>query len=217
MPLNPQCNVDLFNKINIETQPSLFSAFTQVTLWQGTTIPEEICPLVFKDASLDVFTVHAPFKLYPFEKMDKLNASIGFLDLYENDYILDEEHIDPILFKDLRVLKTNEANIIRISDSFMSSFPNLDYVHIKEKSLGNFFKRNGMKWLRSFNAHVNVDFSNQESIQAYSEDDMKTISFDDESSAYKFPDEDFCYFKDFPHNHLVFFQRKFHIFFYFCF
>lgn len=187
-----------------------------------------ICPLVFRNAGIIFLTIGHMIQSYlktnvlGFFKLENstsnLNARIAYVFLKGENIDIDENLLNRDVFKNvMNFWITGQVNLIQI-DVF-KSFRNLKTVSIKSTNQREIFHRNGLDWIRSIKEEINVDLGNLErgflgnkqqnpwnyrylttliilsSIYSYRED---TISMES-----RYPDVDFCLYRNFPFQQLI--------------
>jgi hypothetical protein len=138
-----------------------------------------------------------------------LNSKIKKLDLEVYNIDLNNNMIDEQVFESMQALYiTNLPD--RIEPQTFKQFKCLKELHLTLYSFKKFFHQ-GTEWMNNLNNFVKVNFTN------FTHKDMNEkkafviifnpVVFENEiidSQLYKFPDEDFCLFKDFPHENYVY-------------
>ncbi|CAF0826340.1 unnamed protein product [Brachionus calyciflorus] len=100
----------------------------------------------------------------------------------------------------LNSLTIHNSDVI-LDDGLFRYFDSLFFIYLKLNDYKKFFKSTQNKWLLSYGSYKPIDFNDCFSITK--KNGMNFI-YEIEFDAYDFPNEDFCYFKDFPHQKLVF-------------
>jgi len=135
-----------------------------------------------------------------------LNSTIGYIYISAFRLSINADIIDKQVFEKVRSINF-QFDILGIEAETFKGLNNLKQIQLDIFSLRLFFHR-GTEWMANLNTLVLVDFNN--SSQKYSKSDQMKLGFaqtlTDNLFAfyYDFPDEDFCYFKNFPHKHYVF-------------
>jgi hypothetical protein len=135
-----------------------------------------------------------------------LNSTIGYIFITAFRLKINSEIIDKEVFKKMRSVNF-QSDILGIEADTFRGLTYLKQIQVDIFSLKMFFHR-GTEWMTNLNNLVSVDFNNS-SQKFYKSDQMKlgfaqTITDNLNAFYYDFPDEDFCYFKNFPHKHYVF-------------
>ena len=123
----------------------------------------------------------------------KMDSNIFCLDLKLYYIDLSSRFINKHIFKNI-VFLTASGIIQSIEEDLFKSFQYLGFLHLKVQNIQKLFKiRN--KWLQ----YLNYDFKEGSSrvFALFLDQTHANVTF------YNFPDQDFCYFKDFPHHKLV--------------
>jgi len=176
-----------------------------------------ICPLIFHEAKIFFLYLTSANGLIVSNVLSfqsdvsshllaYMNTSVKMFHLtsYHTDF--DYTLLNKYIFKDLEILSiTGMLNSIQ-TDLFMSFFK-LRYIEINSYNIKHLFTKNS-KWLNYLNYFKN-DFDLNE-IQFYSNEltikdyfQLALVQINPKFFFYDYPNEDFCYFKDYPHNKLV--------------
>jgi len=135
-----------------------------------------------------------------------MNTSVKMFHLTSYHADFDYTLLNKYIFKDLEILSiTGMLNSIQ-TDLFKSFFK-LRYLEINSHNIKHLFTKNS-KWLNYLNYFKNdFDLNN---IQFYSNEltikdyfQLVLVQINPKFFFYDYPNEDFCYFKDYPHHKLV--------------
>ena len=176
---------------------------------------EQTCPLVFN--SLDI-------KLFAIERLSCSFISknmLGFFDLQQNDSLqfnkpsihqfsaklyhvdLKQAFLNEMIFENLIILDLY-GQINSIQNDIFRGFYSLKMIRIHTQNAKSLLTNNN-KWFEYLNTNVYLDpidieymFLNKDKMFILSI--LQTFS---DLTFYNFPEEDFCYFKNFPHKHFV--------------
>jgi len=181
-----------------------FTSFSQSIGFHKTNEVRTLCPYIFYNMTLTNLFTHWPLKFYKTTEED-MKLSLQVFDLYNNTYSLDLDTVSPLVFNQIRSLRGYEVQLEHIDEYFFLHFPNLKYVRLVLTNMKEFFTRTSQNWMKHLNSQINVDLNNKTQTIALREERF-TITFVDAKNEYQYPDEDFCHFAQFPHNHMAFFQ-----------
>lgn len=203
-PLSSQCDMNLLAKADAYNVP-FFSAFKQIGFEAGNVVEEPLCPLLFKGGNFSTFWTKQAVKFVQLDDNTDLNVHFEGVTFDKITFSLDKESLSPLLFKGINFLRTYDSVITNIQEDFFSYFPFLKYARWELSNLGDFFRNVNPAWMKNANYFINVNYSDAQQVLANRQNDL-LITLADVSGSYKFPDEDFCLFKDFPHHKMLFFQ-----------
>ena len=174
------------------TEKSILTYFRQaITLFKTNQI-DDICPYLFKDMSIDLFATQVPLNFLPIDPSVNLNVSVRGFDLEENTFKLDLASVSAQVFGNITSMRTLFVNLLAIDSEFFNHFPYLTYVKLDLVNMGTFLKSTDQSWMGNLNRNRTVK--------------QLTVTLSDANSTFAFSDEDFCLFKDIPHENSVFFQ-----------
>jgi hypothetical protein len=204
---NEMCNKNLL-------KPYQYNFFTSILGLDAATpdviYQENICPLIFSKSKIDYLLLSSTNSLFiknslTFSNISDdlakyINSIIFDLDLRLYHIDLNEKLLNKHVFNKLVRLTLNGV-IHSIDDDLFKSFDYLKLLRLKMENIQNIFHKKN-KWLQYLNNKVYVnDLSIKYNFQKTFGLIIEQTHFN--HSYYNFPDEDFCYFKDFPHNKLV--------------
>ena len=203
-PVNSQCNSNLFSVDS--TAKNFFASFrSSITLYKNNNLLDALCPYLFKDINIDLFTTHIPLKFLPYDGRMSLNVNLRGLDLTDNDFVLDSESINPNIFGNLTHLRMRNSNLNGIDRNFFLYSPKFQYISFGLLNLKEFLQTTDVSWMKYINNHIRFDITNTTQVSQHRNKHL-IITLIDQSDEYTYPDEDFCLFKDFPFNNYAFFQ-----------
>ena len=180
-----------------------------------------ICPLVFED--LEVVRLEIYGKISYFSKrtlsflpqtFDKQNTKIINLYINVDNVNLDFELIHPSVFKNLRSLQV-ESKVDKIDPNLFATLNNVFNIFLKLEYMRSLMHTNGIEWIKNIKSDVDCNLSNKSQLIELS-GRAKTIYHDSDNTGSSpslpevFPDEDFCLYKDYPINQLVFIMKEFY-------
>ena len=209
---------------NLTYTRSIFQFFTKVTKTILTLDLSEtnsrICPIVLKNFEVNKLYINGENSYYSKrlisflpQTFDNLNTTILNLFINVNNVNLDFELLHPSVFKNLLNILV-ESKIGKIDANIFVSLDNLANIFLKLEYMRSLVHTNGIEWIKNVNRDVNCNLSNKSQLIEFS-DRIKTITHDRPNTAVSpslpevFPDEDFCLYKDFPINQLVFIIKQF--------
>ena len=212
-----------FNETNSTNPRSIFQLFTNImkgmVVIYLTETKSLMCPLAFKGFQANRFRIYGENSFYSRrvlsfenERFDDLNITIECLELFSANVDLDFNFLHPSVFKSVsRMIIMNKINkidpdLFHILDNVTAIFMTLEYIR-------SVMHTNGIEWIRGINKNKNFNLSNISSQVNELFTKVKFICHDAEDRAISpslrdvFPDEDFCLYKDFPINQLVFIYK----------
>lgn len=204
-------NFTLCDEINRnELIVSLFDSFKTVSFQANITYPVELCPVPFKFVKLDLL------ELYYLKSGNKLNfmkipindsnsmieSIINTLKIYNSVIYLNSQLMYAPVFKEIKSLIIYASTLFGIQYDLFASFSSLKYIELELLNFDQFLKTDET-WMRYLNVNVTVDLNNQTDVINNRENQMFLV-LRDALEKYEFPDEDFCLFRNFPHQKLVF-------------
>jgi hypothetical protein len=201
-----ECTHDLFRlKENMFTKISGLDAASPYLLYKT-----KVCPLIFARSEITYLSLSSTNSLFIKNSLIFLNISdetaifmnsfISVLDLHLYHINLDENILNRHVFEHLKLLTLNGV-ILSILDDLFKSFNSLKMLHLKVQNIRNLFQKNN-KWLQYLNKNVyKEDLSIKYNFNLIFTLIIEQVHFN--HTFYDFPNEDYCYFKDFPHQRLV--------------
>jgi hypothetical protein len=213
-------NFDIYIKnqmINQKNCKSLFeftnsflNEITVLLLHEETKFENPICPIIFQNSKLrllDIYKLSSGLITKNIISFYNLSTNIVTINSYIHQLVVNFYHYDlserllsQLVFKKLAILEVN-GQINKIQDDLFKCFNELRIIRFKSQNVKSLFAHKN-KWLNylnpngKFNAKKrNFDFLNTLILSIF-----QTFS---NTTFYDYPDEDFCLFKDFPHNRSV--------------
>jgi len=192
-----------------------FGGMKSVTFLENIIYFKNICPYIFLNSNLTQLSFLKITNSLIFKNQ------LEFLDINQTQNhelrIKNLIYLEfNIIFEDLTLKIMNKyffervivlrvkGSIRQIQEDLFEYFKYLNVLHIETDDIGQFFK-NGLKWTKSLNKDLKVDFK-----KGFSVHDsllVKLVKFNEIASpfsdTYSYPDKDICIFRDFPHNQLV--------------
>jgi len=201
-----ECTHELFRlRDNMFTKMSGLDAASPYLLYKT-----KICPLIFARSEITYLSLSSTNSLFIKNSLIFLNISdetalfmnsfISVLDLHLYHINLNENLLNRHVFKHLKLLTLNGV-ITSILDDLFKSFNSLKMLHLKVQNIRKLFQKNN-KWLQYLNQNVNKkDLSIKYNFNLIFTLIIEQVHFN--YTFYDFPSEDYCYFKDFPHQRLI--------------
>ena len=205
---------------NFINKTSFFGSITDLTLEYNVLYSKKTCPYVFMNSYINQLSISKIINSFIYKNQ------LEFIDLNKSsDFSLNNK-----ILKNLNIEVTYESLSLKILNrhifKYISCMTILGIVNDIEIQLFSNFKKlkflqliisnlrqllqNNNKWLMGLNSDVNVDVDDRKSVvtnlpyllvfQIVQKGKMESML----DSVYEFPDEDFCLFQHFPHNHLVY-------------
>ena len=210
------CNRSLFFEISdnmITVWSSSFFTNTSFLKFNSVKFPQETCPFTFQHSKIGTLDTlcRSSFIKTNVLSFIHLPGSMGkYIDSSILQFILNMYHVrldssllDEYVFKELLVLDLN-GQISSIQSDLFKSFEKLKMLRIKTQNAKGILTHNN-KWIQSLNSDVQVDLNNRLDMRNNMNRLFFLIIFQTYSNVtyYDFPDEDFCFFNDFPHQKLI--------------
>ena len=210
---------------NLTYARSIFQLFAILTINYVKLISPEtntrICPLVFKD--FEVYSLFIEGKNSYFSKkllsflpqpFDDLNSTIFDLTINVDNVNLDFELIHPSVFKNLLNIEVY-SKVDKIDPNLFASIKNVEKIKLKLEYMRSLMHTNGIEWIKNMNRDVNCNLTNQTQLNEFMVSKRYKMIYHDRDNTdvssslpEVFPDEDFCLYKDFPINQLVFIIKE---------
>lgn len=202
--VNHQCNQNLkASHKNFLSDLYLLDAASPNVIFR-----EKTCPLVFFNARISYLFVSSTDSFFArnilsFSNISdtvgsNLDSKIAALDLRLYHANLDYKILNKYIFKHL-LLVTLNGIVNSIEDDIFMSFKYLKMFHLRVQNIRNLFQKRN-QWLQYLNNDVDTSYLRHDFNKIFTlviEQTHYNVSF------YTFPDEDLCYFKDFPHQKFV--------------
>jgi hypothetical protein len=136
--------------------------------------------------------------------LNRINSSIFQLNLLLYHTDLNSNLLNKYVFAKIKSIDLN-GQITGIQDDLFKSFVGLRMIRIRMQNIQNILVGNN-KWFDHLNFDLNIDPMNVTQVYNY-DHRIIVIVFNQQYyklTFYGYPEQDFCYFKNFPHNKLVF-------------
>ena len=189
---------------------SLFDVFDLISLEEGVTFPDEVCPCEFKNAKIGIFQVNGLNKKNKLSFMNipindtatSLNCAVKGLQIFNSEIDLDTSLVYPEVFRRLNSLLIQLSNVTSVEENFFTHFRDLKIVELSIMNFQELFAKD-LKWIRNLNYGVKVNLSDPEDVNN-NKDKQLILELKDLNKKYDYPEKDFCNFQDYPHERLVF-------------
>lgn len=193
-----------------ENTSGMFDGLYSLSLAYTTKYSSFTCPFLFRNSyiyQIDMYGLSSTFiKKNIFAFMDTnwnysihskiSNIKLGFF----------KENLNKNILNKLVLERTTSITLKGILDKIENdSFENLNSLIYLELDLDNlrYFLNKGIDWIQSLNNNLNVNLENTTDLEN-NLGRLIILKFLDESEDfYTFPDEDFCIFKNLPHNKMI--------------
>ena len=214
-PLSSAC---IFSS-SLDNRP-LLSDFDIVRLESDVNTSVIQCPLIFQNANIKRFILNSQSEqnkltfrpllpTFPNSENDvsKLNSRIESFEIYNSELkYLDSSLLNRYIFKDMKSFTyVSLTSNVNLENTLFGSFKSLKEFKFFVPNLELYLRNQDLKWSLLLNSDVKVDLENEAELQSI-ENQQKQFKLNviDSAGNYKFPEKDFCIFKDFPHDQLVF-------------
>jgi hypothetical protein len=131
-----------------------------------------------------------------------LNSTIYrlYLNIYRAN--LTNNLLEPEIFEKIEEIII-KGSLYGIESKLFKGFTNLKYIRLELENIRYLFNI-GIEWIRSLNSDIYVNLKNKSSYLQYLNRSIY-ISIHDKND-YLFPNEDFCWYINFPFNNLIMFS-----------
>lgn len=215
------CHESNFNK-----DTNFFGSMQNLNINYNTRFSVETCPYVFLNANLQILNLnqfansfinknHLEFiDINPENKskpIDLNNSNMGLVYMDFAYYDLTLKLMNVHVFKHVKFIYISGI-LTNISNDLFSHFAQIKKINLNLNNLRQLLYAN-TKWLTSINSRVRANNMSPNVLhRRISSDvllelvqvDLTAEYFNNLYSAYTYPDEDFCLFKDFPHANSVY-------------
>jgi hypothetical protein len=199
--LSKKCGLDL---IDFDEIDSILKSFNNLILTETLKYEEATCPFIFKNArlsTLSLYNLTYPLNSLVFVEVgsiagERLNSNINRVEVHKSRLDkLDTGLLNQYVFKKMESLIIIDSNLNEISEKLFDNFDEIKSIQLKLNTFENFFRPGNVNWTVYLNRSASI-----------SRDRQILVSFIDASRtlSYKYPDEDLCLFKFWPHQHNVF-------------
>lgn len=205
-----ECNSNNFNHTN-----GYFKNIFQLHFNFGTRYSSQTCKFIFKNARLgqlflydltSSFVKSNRLEFYP-SSLLRLDSKITALWLQLYNYKLTKRLLDQNVFNTLNQIVI-KGHIGQIDSDLFLNLRFIIYIKINVTNVRTIYSQ-GIEWIASLNNFLTVNLSNVSDIV----DKLNNLAFiqtysklNDEKieKVYSYPDEDFCWYANFPFENLVF-------------
>jgi len=199
---------------NLSVNSFIFQRYA-IILQETNKYSSELCPFLFRNAKISVFDVKKmsssliKTNILGFQdiKSDKtiksIQSKVDYLALHFYQADLNLRLLNAMVFENINILDIN-GPLGLIQEDLFKNFQKLRVLRIRSPNIKHIFAKNN-KWLNHINSNVNFDLRlpiDKITIYSYVFFLVLYQSFEN-VTFYDYPDEDFCYFKKFPHHRLV--------------
>ena len=205
---------DIIEATNSTNPRSIFQVLTQINNQEIEILLAEsksrICPLVFKNFKNLKLTLFGEDSFYSKrvlsfsdETFPDLNSSVSEIHIYVDNIDLDTNSLHPDVFGKLRRIVTMKK-IRRIQPDLFIELKNVSQIYINNYYVKSIMHRNGIEWIKNYNKQCDINMiSTCDGGPKFIF--LKCFNFIHSAPLEDiFPEEDFCLYKDFPTNQLVF-------------
>ena len=187
-------------------------------------VKTKICPLVFRNVYIDIITMKGYNSFYSrrilifsndtFSSIS-INTSINALLLKIPNVDIDLNFLNPSVFQNLHNLEI--SNKVRsIQSNLFSKLRNISTITIEQEYFRNLIHNGGIEWIKNINKGLDVNISDSNDLKGNShhikyiiiQDSITATNIDPIDSIVEvLPEEDFCLYKDYPFNQLVYIMK----------
>ncbi len=200
-----KCKLDLIN-----TNDYFFSQIGRLFLKSNVKFSDDTCSLIFHNAYIKLFNIDRltftfiSKNVLSFTEIKEnffLNSNIFQLIIGLYHFDLTNKLLNEIIFEKLGALDIN-GKINAIQDDLFKSFKMLKNLRFRTQNAKGLLTRNN-KWMDSLNSDIVKQNTND--MTQYEDKALILTIFQTFSNItyYNYPDKDFCFFKNFPHQRLV--------------
>ena len=212
-----------FSNINLTEPKSVFQLGTKTRQvfykFENTRFPNSVCPIFFNNIQsyrmtfigmIKTFYKSSFLKFASNHKSTELNSCVKELNIDKIEKIdVDSNLLNENVFKDLSILIIN-GEINSIEGGVFKPFKYLGNILLDLEYFENLIHK-GAKWISSINHDLHVNLSNQTQLELNKKRVVNILvqsSFSNievkENMTLLVRDEDFCLFKDYPFDQMVF-------------
>ncbi len=177
---------------------------------------KHVCPFVFFNSQVRLLTLAGitnsllfknELSFMALNKTDSFSTLIAVLQLNINYVKIDQSILSVHLFRNLNVIFISGI-IYNIDRNLFTEFNSLKSLILNPSDLGRFFRQDNLDWVLSLNYNLRkVNLLNSFEVNNNRLSKLILQIFETKSyfkKGYSYPDEDFCVFKNFPHNKLIY-------------
>jgi len=175
-----------------------------------------MCPLMFWNIKLTLLNINRISKTFietnqiGFQHisndlfLNEMNSIISHLQIYIYHSDLNSKFLNKHVFKQLKSIDMN-GQITNLQEDLFKPFNKLNFIRFRTQNVKNILVHNN-KWLNNINYDININPEDNILFSKYYKRFVALVIYQTfaQSIFYSYPNEDFCYFKTFPHNKLIF-------------
>jgi hypothetical protein len=183
---------------------SVFDVFNAVILEKNIEYSNETCPIHFKNQIINSLKINDLDldNMLNFYDLNQLNCTINSLELIMiEDITLDSKFLKENIFTKLKEIKILNSNLFGIQENLFQNFTFLKYLELELNNFQEFIQT--IDWMLALNSDISVNLTLQTDIDNNKQNEMY-IKLTDLKKQYTYSDKDFCLFKNFPHEKLVY-------------
>lgn len=198
----------------------LISSFSNMILGTLVKFTQKVCPLAFKNSHMTKFVISKITEenflefatLTHLENQTEdiaslLNSTIQKFEIYQSSL----KNISSVLLNDdvfarLKSFILHAMNDdVQIETNLFKPFKLLKEFHLYVPDFMKFRELSNFDFLSSINSDVNIDLTNEASLEDTNNKEKQfKLKITDSSRSYLFPDDDLCDYIKFPHSRLIF-------------
>jgi hypothetical protein len=183
--------------------PKSVLKYSQTLFLNNNNYPSKLCPYLFRvngrvfSANITTQNRLSFMDIKPQTAVD-LNPSFNTMEFLQDEISLDESTMSNLVFGNLKFFGVF-ADKLGMTPSVFESFKKLERITFVIRDTSNFVRETKNEWLSSVNSDVKIDFNIKSSIDFYRSREVH-INY----AFYDYPEEDFCFFYQFPVQRLLF-------------
>lgn len=205
------CNSNYFTA---EFKP-LFASFTNVILADSVRYAKRTCPLLFQNSRIAYLALHRITDSNRFNFIDSIDYevysfNVERLDVFNSKFSLNSMLLNHNVFRQLKELNLHNSSLISFEPGLFRSFVQIDRIEFEVFHFYQFIKRfrqNQTDWLLDLNFdlnnQVNILDTRENIIASYGAKQIEVV-LTDPTLQYDYPDSDFCLFRQFPFQNMIF-------------
>lgn len=206
--LSESCDMLLKNPLAQWVLPK----FKSLYLSSGNSYEKKTCPIIFRNVNLSRFDydidMENKLNFMPLPDGVQLNFTCDIVFISGKNVKMNKETLRRELFAPslTQIYMSSSTIIDQLSDDVFDDLPSLNYLTFSINDFDKFIQSSNNLWLQNLNQHVTIDlnYTSTYNLSWVSQNSFQ-LNMDTRSTAnYSFPDEDFCRFASYPHQHLVF-------------
>ena len=199
--ISTQKCIDLLGEFEI----SLIVLSNFFSLKENIKYENKLCPVLFQESNLNTFELYnlKQDNRLVFEDVDAkdLDSVILNLNILDSVFYLDNSLLHKDVFKITQNINISNTNLTGIQANLFQNFVFLKYLELELNNFQEFIQT--IDWMLSLNSNISVNLTLQTDIDNNKQNEMY-IKLTDLKKQYTYSDKDFCLFKNFPHEKLVY-------------